>query len=124
MEHYQKQQINMKIGGEDRPVKFGLNQSFEYCEIRNISITEMNTDISNISNGNGSQIRDLIWSALKDGARYEKVDFNFTNFDVGDWLESTEDNVIQDFFSNYLLSLPKSNKDEDVKKNNQTEKKT
>lgn len=114
----------MKIGGEDRPVKFGLNQSFEYCEIRNISITEMNTDISNISNGNGSQIRDLIWSALKDGARYEKVDFNFTNFDVGDWLESTEDNVIQDFFSNYLLSLPKSNKDEDVKKNNQTEKKT
>ncbi len=106
----------MKIGGKDRTIKCGLNQSFEYCELRKISISEMNADLSNIAKGDGSQIRDLIWSALKDGARIENVEFEYTNYDIGDWLETIDDGEIEKFFKDYLKSLPKP---KNIKKNNQ-----
>ncbi len=79
----------MNIGGEDRPLKFGLNQTIEFCTLREISVTQYSNDINAITNGgNGSQIRDLIWSALKEGARQDKKSFDYTNFDVGDWMET------------------------------------
>lgn len=103
----------MKIGGKDRPIKFGLNQSILYCELRKINISEMNKDFSKIANGGtGSEIRDLVWSALKDGARYEKTDFKFTNLDVGDWFDSIEEGEMEKFLQELLDSMP----NKDVKK--------
>jgi hypothetical protein len=47
----------------------------------------MEKDLSNIENNDGSIIRDLLWSALKDGARREKIDFPYDKYDVGDMME-------------------------------------
>lgn len=101
----------MKIGNKERSVKFGLNQSILYCELRGISITQMNADFSRlVAGGNGSEIRDLIWSALKDGARFNKEEFDHDNFDVGDWMETIEEGELAKFLDELVESMPKSKK--------------
>ena len=99
----------MKIGGKDRPIKFGVNQSIEYCELRKCSITQMNKDITNLGNGNGdlSVMRDFIWSALKEGARRKGEDFKYTTYDVGDWLEDFSETEMTEFFEELVASMPK-----------------
>lgn len=109
----------MNIGGKDRPVKFGLNQTIEYCKLRGISITQMNDDSLRMQSGSGdgSEIRDLIWSALKDGARFGKVDFEATAYDVGDWLEDLKDGAMEQFMKDFAESMsPIIENNEPVKK--------
>jgi len=87
----------MKVGGKERKVKFGLNQSILYCELRKINITKMNEEYNSLSTGdfNGSEFRDLLWSALKDGARINKEAFEDDNLTVGDWLEElTSEDIV------------------------------
>ncbi len=102
----------MIIGGEDRTLKFGLNQSALYCELRDISIKQMNMDIQRIAqgDGNGSEIRDMIWSALKDGARVEKQAFEFDHFEVGDWLEEVDTNEMAIAIKELAMSMPVAKK--------------
>lgn len=100
----------MNIGNKERPVKMGLNQSILYCELRGINITQMNTEFTSFANGKhtGAEIRDLIWSALKDGARKEGTEFNYTNLDVGDWIEDLEPNSITEFIKGMAETMPKA----------------
>lgn len=97
----------MKIGGKERPIKIGLNQSIEYCELRGISITQMNDDLARLANGSGSEMRDYLWSALKDGARVSKTDFSHSNLDVGDWLEDVSQEELSKFIGDITGSMPK-----------------
>lgn len=110
----------MNIGGKDRPIKIGLNQSIEYCELRGITITQMNEDYVKLQNGagTGSEVRDLIWSALKDGARVAGEEFDHTNYDVGDWLEDLDPETMAEFFKEVADSMPKADGEvkEDKKK--------
>jgi hypothetical protein len=78
------------LGGKTRPVKFGTNQGILFCQLRRcttkeyielFSLKSKNLEISI------SEIRDLLWSALKDGARYAKEEFNVTPEDVADWID-------------------------------------
>ncbi len=98
----------MKIGGEERLIKIGLNQSILYCELRNISITEMNADLAKLSKGTGAELRDLIWSALKDGARVSGTEFKYTEYDVGDWIEELDPSELGEFMKALINSMPKS----------------
>lgn len=97
----------MNIGGKDRPIKIGVNQSILYCELRGISISEMNNDLTKLAYGSGSQMRDYIWSALKDGARVAKIEFLQSNLDVGDWLEDIEQDELTNFIDELTGSMPK-----------------
>ena len=99
----------MIIGGKERPIKIGLNQSIIYCELRGISITKMNDDFVKLANGSGTgaEVRDLIWSALKDGARKAKEPFEVDNFEVGDWLEEMEPEQMATFMNDLASSMPK-----------------
>ena len=108
----------MKIGDKDYLLKFGLNQSILYCELRGISITQMNEDFASFANGThtGSEIRDLIWSALKDGARFNKTEFKYNNFDVGDIMEEIDPTEITNALKTMAGTLPKVKKGVDKKK--------
>jgi len=99
----------MFIGGEDRPIKFGINQTDLYCTLRGISITVMQEEMKKFVNGDytGGEIRDLIWSALADGARKEKIDFPFTNLDVGDWLEEVQEGELTKALNEMNAGAPK-----------------
>lgn len=100
----------MKINNKEYPTKMGLNQSILYCELRDISITQMNEEFSNFATGKytGSEIRDLIWSALKDGARFNKAEFEHSNLDVGDWMENLEEGEMERFMEELGSSMPKT----------------
>jgi len=107
-----KKTTKIKIGGEERPIKFGMNQSILYTELRGISVTKMNEEFASFGDGtfNGSEIRDLIWSSLADGARVEGLDFEYTNLDVGDWMEDSEPDFLEKFMVELMKTLPKESK--------------
>ncbi len=89
-----KELKEFKIGGKMRPMKFGVNQSVLLANLREISITKMEELLSSLADDDGSLIRDLIWSALKDGARMSGTEFKYTNYDIGDWLDDIDADLI------------------------------
>lgn len=114
--------INVKIGGEDRPIYFGTNQGRIYCELRGVTLKQMQEELNRIaivkevdgktvveSEANGGELVDLVYSALKAGAQYHDQPFDFTNTKVGFWLDELEDET--DFyksFYSFMLSLNSS----------------
>ena len=100
--------IKINIGGEERPLKFGLQQSISYCEMRNVSINEMQDELGKLvdGKGTGAEIRDLLYSALKDGARVDKKPFDFTPEDVADWIEEINPEELKKAFSVMGSSMP------------------
>jgi hypothetical protein len=91
--------IIFQIGGKTRPLKFGTNQTILFCQLRGCTMqdyTELFKQKKSKSSQldaydlDGSEIRDLIWSALKDGARYQREEFDFTPEDVADWMDECD----------------------------------
>ena len=95
-----------KINGEEFPMKWGLNQSMFYCELRNVSIDEMNKELATISS-DISVLRDLLWSAFRDGARVEKKEFTMTNYDVADLMEDMKPEEMNGLVGAMTATLPK-----------------
>jgi hypothetical protein len=95
-----------KIGGKNHSMKWGLNQSMFYCELRGISIDEMNKQLTNIA-ADVSVLRDLLWSAFKDGARVDNKEFTLSNFDIADLMEDMESGEIETLLSSMTKTLPK-----------------
>ena len=105
----------VKLGNKEYPISWGLNQTILYCELRNVSVSEYNEQLSNIANGTGAELRDLMWSGLKDGARRAKKDFNLDTFDVGDLMEELSAEDISSIINTMIDTLPKP-KDEEASK--------
>ena len=97
----------LTIGEEKMPVNLGLQQSINYCQLRGISISDMSKDFERMGNGqtNGSEFRDLIWSALKDGARKAKIDFELSPEDVSDIIEDLTPEQINEFMGVLTSSM-------------------
>lgn len=111
----------INIGGKERPIKFGLQQSITYCEMRGITISEMQDELSKLvsGDGTGAEIRDLLYSALKDGARVKKLNDEFEAADVADWIEEIDPDELKKAFSVMGESMP----DEDLSLGKQGKKK-
>lgn len=103
----------MIIGGEDRPIKVGVNQTIIYCELRGVPINQIDKDVQKIAKGesSGAEIRDLLYSALKDGARAAKLDFPYTPEDIGDWMDSISSEDMQGFMGELIGAAPKGKKE-------------
>jgi hypothetical protein len=95
------------INGKKFPMKWGLNQSMFYCELKGISIDKMNKEFSNLGN-DISILRDLLWSAFKDGARVDGSDFTLTNFDIADLMEDMEGDELTVLIASMTETLPKA----------------
>ena len=98
------------VDGKEYTISWGLNQSIEYCNLRSIDITQMNEDYANIGK-DISIVRDLMWSAFKDGARIKDVEFTMTTYDVGDMLETMSSEEVSSFIATMVDTLPKVNKE-------------
>ena len=91
-----KKQI--KLNGKQYTVSFGINQTILYCQQRDISVTTMNEEMKLIRD-DISITRDLIWSALKDGARLSGKEFDMTPEQVGDMMDEATPEEMHDFFT-------------------------
>lgn len=104
----------INLGGRVRPVKFGTNQTILFCQLRSCNLkdyTEMfkkeNLDSYNLD---GSEVRDLVWSALKDGARFKGEEFEHTPEDVADWLDEAVDKDVKQMFLSIAVPTIRENK--------------
>lgn len=98
----------MDINGKDMPVKFGINQTDEFCQLRNMTLKEYYQLFAGFETGNYTfgVIRDLIWTALKDGARQAGEEFTLTVYDVGDAMDGDPAKYISEALSHLMESLP------------------
>lgn len=106
--------IEINIGDKLRPLKFGTNQSAKYCQVRGVSLAKMQDELSNIEDGDGSNIRDLIYSALWAGCKTDKIEVDFDEFDMGDWIDDMDQEELNKIFQT-LLDSNDSGKDEGKK---------
>lgn len=92
----------VEMGGRQRPYRFGTNQSAIYCQLRKCTLAaylkDMNTERIINNEVDGTEIRDLVYSALAAGAssQNEKVEFN--NMTVGDWIDEMEQEELTNMF--------------------------
>ena len=106
------------IGGKKRPVKFGMNQTIIFNQFRGITLKDyaelFTVDKLKSMNIDGSEMRDLLWSALADGARYKGQEFDATTETVGDWIDEASEGVVREAFSAMISRI--DDKDEDTAK--------
>lgn len=96
----------VNIGGQERPIKFGMNALRIYCIETGTKISELGEISDNLDIDKAIR---LVLCGLKDGARYVKEPFSFTIEDVSDWLD--EDGLLQKVFDIYgrqFLGNPQS----------------
>jgi len=92
---------HVKIGGEERAVKFGFAALMEFTEANGYTMTDLD------SLGENMKLKDaifLVWCGLKHGARVEKTAFAYTIDDVADWLDdraSALEEVLNVFSSSF-----------------------
>ena len=107
------------IGGKKRPVKFGMNQTIIFNQYRGIMLKDyaelFTVDKLKAMEIDGSEMRDLLWSALADGARYKKQKFDATPETVGDWVDLAPEGVVREAFS-AMISRIEDDGDEGKKK--------
>jgi hypothetical protein len=75
---------SVKIGGEERPVKFGFSALMNFCDIAGYKLNDLGRLGEDMTLGDAVN---LIWCGLKDGARAEKKEFTLTSEDVADFLD-------------------------------------
>lgn len=83
----------IELGGQDRPLKFGTNQTAKFCDMRKIDLKEYGRLL-----GEGMEdmavIRDLLYTGLWAGAKSEKTPVDFDEFTVGDWMDEDLEGIM------------------------------
>ena len=99
----------MNIGGKERPLKFGINQTDIFCELKGIKLGDYYKLLEGFSKGNWmfGDMRDLLYSGLKDGARQAKEPFDIDRYTVGDWMDDDPAKYIAETMEQITGSLPK-----------------
>ena len=108
------QEIN--LAGKDYPIHFGQATFADFCDLREVSESEMWSRLMGNDTKPGDWIT-LVWCALFHGARRHSgirtgdPDFKLSQYDVADLLTDTEDGYLK---ASKLLaaSLPKVKEDE------------
>lgn len=83
----------VKLGGKERPIKFGFNALVEFGELTGRTVDQINK-LNTIT----LTMKDLLilcWCALKMGARRETEEFTYTVEDVGDWLDDNPEAMLK-----------------------------
>lgn len=105
MNFTQEKKIN--IGGEKRLIKFGTNASRIFSEMQDLSLSDIQS--INFQNVKVGQLVDMIYAGLAAGEIKEKghsslEDVSFSKFDVGDWIDNTDDETVEEIYS--LIQAP------------------
>ena len=76
----------IKIGGEERPVKFGFAALMKFTDVTGYTLAQLDTLGDSLTL---SQAIELVRAGLKQGARVEGEKFNATPEEVADWLDDS-----------------------------------
>jgi len=76
----------IKIGGEERPVKFGFAALMQFTDATGYTLAQLDTLGDSLTL---SQAIELVRAGLKQGARVEGEKFNATPEEVADWLDDS-----------------------------------
>tara|TARA_R100000664_G_scaffold16331_1_gene25096 strand:- start:14809 stop:15153 length:345 start_codon:yes stop_codon:yes gene_type:complete len=101
------------IGKEVRPIHYGFAALGEWCDMTGTSLEDLGSIGKNL--GLTAAIQ-LIYCGLKHGARRNKEDFNYTHYDVGDWIDDEGMEVFNECMEIFSDSLSKLNPKEEEKK--------
>jgi len=81
--------LNIKIGGELRPFKFGFNAMDIFCKEKSIGIGDFGAYFNNIASNKATiaDLRDIVFAGLCGGALSMGSKVDFTTYQVGDWMD-------------------------------------
>ena len=88
----------VNIGGKKRPIKGGTNATGIFCTLRDCDLETAMNILEDVSKWRGDEIRDMIFALLCAGCHTEKKEIDFTNFDIGDWMDERPE-VITEIFN-------------------------
>lgn len=97
---------SVKIGGEERPVKFGFSALMNFCDLAGYKLNDLGRLGEDMTLGDAVN---LIWCGLKDGARAEKKKFTLTSEDVADFLDD-DIGALNDVLAVFAESFTKGEK--------------
>jgi len=101
-------EIEVSIGGKPRLVKFGTNQLAIFTQMHKVDLSEADFGMHHL--------RDLIYSALVAGAKKQKQEVDFDEWEVGEWIDELPDEELQKIVDSFTNSLPKGEGDDSKKK--------
>jgi len=82
----------VKIGGEERPVKFGFAALMQFTDATGYKLADLDKIGESLSL---SEALELVRAGLKQGARVEKESFNYELEDIADWLDDSPEALEQ-----------------------------
>lgn len=108
--------FDCNIGGQLRTLRFGINCTALYCELRASDLHDFENDFDNKRVREGKTdpacIRDITWAALKEGERWRisqgqlhYVIKPFSNEDVGVWLDDMSLDDKNDFAEKFTYVM-------------------
>jgi len=109
----------LAIGGELRPIHFGFSALSQWCDISGLGLNDLGNIGEKLSLSNAIA---LIYVGLKHGARKSKEDFNYTTYDVGDWIDEEGMSVMNEAMEIFGEQMAKITPEEEEKKKKVTKK--
>lgn len=101
-------EVEVSIGGKPRLLKFGTNQLAIFTQMHKVDLSEADFGMHHL--------RDLIYSALVAGAKKNKEEVTFDEWEVGEWIDELPDEDLQKIVDSFTNSLPKGEGDDTKKK--------
>lgn len=89
-------ETQVEMGGRLRALKFGTNATALFCSMHKVGLSGFG-ELFSSGNITPAHYRDLIYCALVSGQRGVPVDF--TNEDVGDWIDDMPQEALEGIFA-------------------------
>jgi len=98
----------IKFGGESRPVKYGWNALSMFSKLTGAGFQDLAMFETNMT---FDQVLALVYVGLHEGARADKVKFDLTIEDIGDFLDDEDfEKKIDEFINVFTDQMPQSKK--------------
>jgi hypothetical protein len=87
------------IGGQERPVYFGIMQAKVYCQTHSLEFDEYQERLQTLgAKSDPFLLANLVYSALIAGCKYSKEGIDFTEDDVVFWVQELNTEAWEAFF--------------------------
>lgn len=83
--------VEKELGGKVRGIKFGINAWAIFCDLQKCKLSEVGDRMQAASG-----FRDLVYSGLAANCRSKKIDLDFDQYDVGDWMDDLKESDIEE----------------------------
>jgi hypothetical protein len=97
----------VNLGGQSRPFRFGFNAIEVYCNKTNTPLHEFGSVASKLVSDKAAIgiLRDFVWAGLCGGCMSKGLTIDFTNFQVGDWMDECDGDTITNLIDTMVESM-------------------